>query len=152
MGRAIDRSSMQPDRDFFATISSSSFMTRTWAMITGPGWIFVNRPTLKSAPKQVPEVSGTVNRPPSLIAFCVGGAWIKVTCMQLKRTDDYENSILVVIILHTGRDTTNCNLSITQMQAGQRDAGQSPSGYEVGPGSYRVTYRKPSGKALVIHA
>ena len=60
--------------------------------------------------------------------------------MQLKRTDDYENSILVVIILHTGRDTTKCNLSITQMQAGQRDAGQSPSGYEVGPGSYRVTY------------
>jgi hypothetical protein len=52
--------------------------------------------------------------------------------MQLKRTDDYENSILVVIILHTGRDTTKCNLSITQMQAGQRDAGQSPSGYEVG--------------------
>ena len=43
--------------------------------------------------------------------------------MQLKRTDDYENSILVVIILHTGRDTTKCNLSITQMQAGQRDAG-----------------------------
>jgi hypothetical protein len=40
--------------------------------------------------------------------------------MQLKRTDDYENSILVVIILHTGRDTTKCNLSITQMQAGQR--------------------------------